>query len=337
MIHEPTLIRRRDRSIQIAIACARGGGLTQRVFGKKSNGAIIATLLLTVFIWGGSNAGTKYLVGSWPPGMIGSTRLLFAGLILLGILKWTGWLGPLTPLPSAVWRQLWWRGSLSLAVYIAVFNWAMHFTTASHVALYLGTAPVWALLWEERPARTWRSAQRYGAAALAATGVVVLFWPSLKSGTGNWRGELLAITASMMWAHYGIQCRRLSSTLSGAEISAHTMWRAGVLLLPVAVVEIARQGIGWRWQLAAVQCYCFLAGGVIAYALWNNPLQRWPTSQVFLFNNLIPISTMTWSHFLLGEAVTNTFWFAMVLIVAGVVLGQTRWEKVLGRRWVPAE
>ena len=261
-----------------------------------------------------------------------------AGLILMAILKWTSWLGHLTPLDAALRRELWWRGTLSvLAIYIAAFNWALHFTAASHVALYLGTAPVWALLWEERPARTWRSAQRYGAAALAASGVVVLFWPSLKAGTGNWRGELLGVTASVMWAHYGVQCRRLGAKLSGAEISAHTMWRSGVLLLPVAAFEIARQGFVWRWELVAIQSYCFLAGGVIAYALWNNALRHWPTSQVFLFNNLIPVSTMMWSHFLLGEAVTTTFWFAMMLIITGVVLGQTRWEKVLGRAWVPAE
>jgi drug/metabolite transporter (DMT)-like permease len=307
------------------------------VFAKRSNGAIIATLLLTVFIWGGSNAGTRYLVGFWPPGLVGCTRLLCAGAILMGILKWTRWLGTPTYLSAETRREIWWRGSLSLAIYIAVFNWAMHFTAASHVALYLGTAPVWALMWEQRPARTWRSAQRYGAAALAATGVVVLFWPSLKAGTGNWVGELLAVTGSVMWAHYGVQCRRLGEKLSGAEVSAHTMWRAGMLLLPVAVVEVARQGMVWSTKLALVQSYCFVAGGVIAYVLWNNALKHWPTSQVFLFNNLIPLSTMLWSHFLLGELVTQTFWLAMVLIVAGVVLGQTRWEKVLGRRWVPME
>ena len=81
------------------------------MFGKKSNGAIIGTLLLTVFIWGASNAGTKYLVGFWPPGLIGSTRLLCAGLILLAILKWTNWLGTLTPLDASLRRELWWRGT----------------------------------------------------------------------------------------------------------------------------------------------------------------------------------------------------------------------------------
>ena len=307
------------------------------MFAKKSNGAIIATLLLTVFIWGGSNAGTRYLVGFWPPGLVGSTRLLCAGLILLGILRWTRWLGKPTPLSPALRRELWWRGTLSLAIYIAVFNWAMHFTTASHVALYLGTSPVWALLWEERPSLTWRSFQRYGAAGLAASGVVVLFWPSLKSGSTSCVGELLGMVASLMWAHYGLQCRKLGERLSGAEVSAHTMWRAGVWLLPAAIFEIARQGMVWRLDLFVVQSYCIVAGGVIAYVFWNNGLRHWPTSQVFLFNNLIPVSTMLWSRVCLKEPVTQTFWVAMMLVVIGVVLGQTQWEKVLGPRWVPVE
>jgi len=307
------------------------------VFAKKSNGAIITALLLTIALWGASNTATKYIVTAWPPAFAGCTRFVCAGLILLAILKWTRWLGPLAPLTSQTRRELWWRGGLSLAVYIMLFNWALCLTPASHVALYLGTAPMWALVAEQRPAWNGRSAQRYGAALLAASGVVVLFWPSLKNGAGDWKGELLGISASVMWAHFGAQCRRLAERLSGAEISAHTLWRSGVLLLPVALVELTRHEIVWRWQLAASQAYCVLAGGVIAYALWNNALRHWPTSRVYLFNNLVPISTMIWAHYFLGEPVTATFWFAMCLIVAGVAVGQGRWERILGRRWIPAE
>jgi drug/metabolite transporter (DMT)-like permease len=54
-------------------------------------------------------------------------------------------------------------------------------------------------------------------------------------------------------------------------------------------------------------------------------LRRWPTSRVYLFNNLIPLSTATWAHFTLGEEVSPTFWLAMAMIVAGVMLGQWNW------------
>ena len=315
----------------------RLGGIHLPVFAKKSNGAIIATLITVVFLWGGSNAGTKYLVGAWPVGWVGCTRFIAAGLILLAILKWTRWLGALSPLTGRAKRDLWLRGAVMLAGYILVFNLALHFTAASHVALYLGMSPMWALMWDHPPAMSWRSAQRYGAAALALSGVVVLFWPSLHSGNSKWLGEALGLTASLLWATYGRQCRALGERLSGAEVSAHTMWRAGVLLLPMAAWEIASGGLVWRTDLVLVQGYCAIGGGVIAYALWNNALKHWPTSQVFLFNNLIPLSTMGWARVCLGEHLTPTYGLAMALVIGGMLLGQARWEKILGARWLPAE
>lgn len=309
---------------------------TQKVFAKKSN-SIAASLFLAVILWGANNVATKYVVGFWGPCWIGSTRLFCAGLCLLAILKWTRWLGKPSHLTAADKRELWLRGSLSLVFYIVAFTTAMHFTSPSHVALYLGTSPVWALLWDERPAMTLRSAQRYGAAALALTGVVVLFWPSLSAGGSKVVGEALGFAAGVLWANYGRQCRILGGKLSGVEVSAHTMWRAGLLLLPFGFLEIAKSGLLLRADIVLAQGYCILVGGVVAYSIWTNALRHWQTSQVYLFNNLIPLTTMGCAHFFLHEPVTHTFWVAMALVVAGVLLGQAKWQRVLGPRWVPLE
>lgn len=325
------------RSNENPIASARCHRLTQAVFAKKSNGGIAVSLVIAVFLWGGSNAGTKYVVQAWGPVWVGCTRLLVSGVCLLAILKWTRWLGKLSPLTAATKRDLWLRGGLSIAAYIVVFNWALYLSPASHVALYLGMSPVWTLIWEERPALTLRSAQRYGSAGLALAGVVVLFWPTFGKSNSSALGELLGFLASWLWANFGRQSRFLGAKLSGAEVSAHTMWRAGVMLLPLALLETFMSGLVLRADLFLVQGYCILTGGVIAYVLWNNALRHWQTSQVFLFNNLIPLFTMAWAYVCLHEAVTHTFWLAMALVVAGVLLGQSRWQKILGPRWAPLE
>ena len=114
----------------------------------KNNAVIAGSLLFTIFLWGGNNAGTKWLVMSWPPVFTGSIRFLLAGILLLAVLRFTKFLGAFQPLTPELRRQLWLRGGLTLAVYIIAFNWALRLTTASHVALYLGASPVWALLWE---------------------------------------------------------------------------------------------------------------------------------------------------------------------------------------------
>lgn len=309
------------------------------MFSQKHHGAIAASLVFAVFLWGGNNAGVKFLVQSWPPIWTGGSRFLCAGLLMMALLRWTKWLGASSPLTADLSRQLWWRGGVSLAAYIVAFNWAVQLTAVSHVALYLGAAPVWALLWEGREGvGRMELLKRYTAAGLALVGVVVLFWPALRqSGLGHWMGEMLGLGCSVLWTHYGRQCRKLGARLSGAEISAHVMWRAGLLLLPVAVVELCVRGASWNLRLGAIQLYCIVAGGVMAFALWNNALRHWKTSEVYLFNNLIPLSTMLWAHFTLGEPVTGTFWVAMGFIVSGVVIGQTNWLRAFAGRWLPME
>ena len=215
---------------------------------KANNGAIAAGLVFAVFLWGASNTGVKFLVRFWPPIALGSSRFLAAGLVLLALLRWTRLFGAQKkPLPAELEKALWWRGGLSLAVYIVVFNWALKLTALSHVALYLGAAPVWALLWEGRPDRSWKSAQRYGAAALAFCGVLVLFLPMLRNGRpGSILGEIMGMACGVLWTNYGVQCRALGRDLSGAEISAHTFLRAGLLMAPLAMIELSSSPIRWR-------------------------------------------------------------------------------------------
>ncbi len=297
---------------------------------KANNGAIAAGLAFAVFLWGASNTGVKFIVRFWPPIAVGSTRFLAAGLVMLALLRWTRLFGAQKkPLPADLEKALWWRGGLSLAVYIVVFNWALKLTALSHVALYLGAAPVWALLWEGRPEKSWKSAQRYGAAALAFSGVLVLFLPMLRNARpGSIVGEILGVACGVLWTNYGVQCRALGRDLTGAEISAHTFVRAGLLMAPLAMVELAGSPIQWRLDLVLVQSFCILGGGVAAFALWTNALRHWKTSQVYLFNNLIPLSNMAWANACLGEPITGTFWMAMLLIAAGVFAGQATWRRV---------
>jgi drug/metabolite transporter (DMT)-like permease len=304
---------------------------------KSNRGTIAAGLLLAVFLWGANNTGVKVLVKYWPPITVGSTRFLAAGLLMLALFRWTRWFGGKTRLTSEMKMLLWVRSGLSLAVYIVVFNWALKLTELSHVALYLGASPVWALLWEGPPEKNWKSLQRYGAAALAFCGVLVLFLPTLWHLGSGLLGEILGLACSVLWTNFGRQCRSLGSELSAMEISAHTFWRAGLLLAPFSLVELAGHKITWRTDLALVQLFCVVGGSVVAFALWNHGLRHWRTSQVYLFNNFIPLSNMAWANVCLGETITGRFWVSMLLICAGVILGQANWQRVFGGRWMPSD
>jgi drug/metabolite transporter (DMT)-like permease len=165
---------------------------------------------------------------------------------------------------------------------------------------------------------------RWIAAMLALSGVAILLWPALANTNVSLPGEIFGLASSLLWTNYGRQSRKLSKNLNGAEVTAHTMWRAGLWLLPIAFWELGRHGLPVTGKLIGVQGYCIIAGGVIAFGLWNRALGQWPASRVLLFNNLIPVSTMIWAYFCLGEPVTPTFLLALLLIGIGVGLGQAK-------------
>ena len=301
--------------------------LTRAVSSGKTNTSLAFGLLFAIALWGGNNAGTKWIVASWPPVWTGATRFLCAGALLLLVLRGTNWLGRYVTPSRELNRALWMRGGLSVAAYIVAFNGGLVFTSASHVALYLGAAPVWALIWESLENKQSPGVLHWIAALLALSGVAVLLWPALAASSVSLPGEFLGLSSSVLWTNYGRQSRKLSVDLNGVEVTAHTMWRAAVWLAPIAVIELLSRGVAVNPTILGVQAYCIIAGGVVAFAIWNRTLGYWPTSRVLLFNNLIPLSTMTWAHFFLGEPVTKTFVTAMILIVAGVALGQARPSK----------
>jgi drug/metabolite transporter (DMT)-like permease len=269
---------------------------------KKSDTVIALGLLLAVFLWGANNAGTKFIVREWPPVFTGSTRFLSAGLIMLAIFRWTNWLGEMKALTPLLNRQLWWRGGLSLAAVHCV----LQLGAAADVGVTCGALPrrvagLGVVLGRPAEEKLAELAALSGCADCAdrrngfvLSGLESLAWQHLD------RRSAWAVV-SVLWTNYGRQSRVLGANLSGAQATAHTMWRAGLLLLPFGLLEIPRANLHWRTDLFLAQLYCIVAGGVIAFALWNNALRVWPASRVLLFNNLIPLSTTSWSLFLSGR------------------------------------
>jgi len=280
----------------------------------------------------------KQIVTVWPPLFAGSTRFLVAGLLLLALLRWSRWLGPWKAPDDALAHALWWRAGFSLAVYIAACNWTLRFIPASHFALAMATAPVWALLAEGPAAQPAERRRRWIATILAFAGVGVLIAPAFRAGE-RWWGELLGIGTAVLWTWHNRQCKSVTPRLSGAAVTAHAMWRAGCLLLPLALVEawVAGKIPAADPRVIGMHAYCITLGGVIPFALWNDALGRWPVSRVALFGNLIPASTMGWAWATSGEPVSPTFGLSMALIVAGVVLGQTDLARHFRRGWIPEE
>ncbi|HAR00150.1 MAG TPA: hypothetical protein DCR61_12435, partial [Verrucomicrobiales bacterium] len=50
---------------------------------RDNSAAVVTGLIVAVFLWGGNNVATKYLVDTWPPIWTSCTRFLISGALLL--------------------------------------------------------------------------------------------------------------------------------------------------------------------------------------------------------------------------------------------------------------
>lgn len=297
--------------------------------GSNHSTNIVTGLVVAVFLWGGNNVATKYLVDRWPPVWTSCTRFLISGALLLLLARYTRWFGAYQPVSSDLNRALWWKGSLIFTAYILSFIWALRYSTAANMGLMFATSPVWALLWEIKQVERLELIKRFAAAFLTLCGVAILFKSTPTDQGSNWIGNGLGLLASVLWTVYSRVCRGFGHRLSSAQINGHNFVRTFVWLLPFAIYDQCTQDIPMQIKLWSAQIYSIIAAGVIAFALWTNALKQWPTSRVMLFVNLIPLTTVLCGWIFLNETVTATFWGAMLFVMTGVLLGlaDLKWIK----------
>ncbi|MSU35242.1 MAG: DMT family transporter [Pedosphaera sp.] len=311
-----------EKKNYLAVVLEANLGILRPVRDRSHQISIGLGLVLAAVLWGSNNVGLRYLVQQWPPVWTGASRFLCAGMLLTAGLRFTGWLGPTTRLSRGAQIQLWFRGGFSLAAYIAVCNGSLQYIPSSHFALHLAAAPVWVLIWEGQLAPSRHSFPKMSAALLTFSGVLLLLWPAIRNGQAPWYGEALGVCAGLLWTWYTRESQVHVREMTGIEVTAATMWRAGVWLLPLAAFELSVRPIHWDLRLLLIQAYSIVFGGAAAFVLWNRALKHWPASRVFLFGNLVPVSTMVWAFVLLNEPVTPRLGWALLLILAGVWLGR---------------
>jgi drug/metabolite transporter (DMT)-like permease len=156
---------------------------------------------------------------------------------------------------------------------------------------------------------------------LILAGIPVFSWDAL-TGTperaGAWRGDLLFVLSSVMWAAFGLlagrwRVRAVEATASIAILSllGSPIW---AMLVPMRL---------WNASLAAVAlqaAYQGLLVGVLATFLYMRVVALLGSVRAALFLPLVPIVTALTGAILLGEIPSALEIAGMLLVVAGMAL-----------------
>jgi drug/metabolite transporter (DMT)-like permease len=280
-------------------------------------------LLATVVLWALNITVSKYVLEhgflplAYAPLRYGAAAAVFAVFTLAveGTLRIGGR------------RALVLVGAAALVLWLnqVCFVYALELTTATTVALVLGTMPVFAAICSSLVGLE-RLTRRFWAAALVSFAGVALV--ALGSGgelSADLAGDAIAVGVSATWAAYSVAVAPLMGRYSPYRISAAVLLLMWPPLALTGAGQIGEQDFGDLGGLVWLG-FAFAVVGplVLTNVLWFTAVHRVGPSRASLFANLQPFIAAVFAVILLSESLSGLQAVGGAAIAAGILLARGR-------------
>ena len=277
-------------------------------------------IALLCSLWGGQQVLFKLSIHDIHPNMQIALRSAI-GCVLLAAFMWH------KGISLALWHGPWQAGTLVGALF--ALEWWMigeglRHTSASHVVVFLYTAPIFTAL----GLHVWRPEERLNwwqwvGVFICFGGIGLAFLGS--SGPTQldaqiWLGDCLALGAGGMWAATTVIVR--CSGLARIAATQTTLYQLliGALGIPLVCLLLNQTDIRWSPFLVA----SIIGQGVVisffSLLVWFWLLRHYLASRVSIFTFLAPLIGVGFSVWLLDEPLQNEFIWGALMVMTGVIL-----------------
>lgn len=283
-----------------------------------------AFALVYVF-WGSTYLAMRVAVRDVEPFIIGGTRYLISGPIMLAVCALTG---RKIGLNLRDGLRLLAIGFLLLSVGNMCVVWGETFVTSSLAALVVAIVPIWVVALEAWVFRAGRiSRQGLAGLAVGIAGLIVLLWPKITSGTRLGRLELLGsgilAMGSLGWAWGSILSHRWSFRVDVFTACAWQMTFAGIVNAVLAVLTGELRHWHWTATAALAIGYLVICGSWIGFTAYIWLLEHVPPPKVATYAYVNPIVAVFLGWLLLKENVDGFMLAGTVIIIAAVAMVNT--------------
>jgi drug/metabolite transporter (DMT)-like permease len=260
--------------------------------------AVDLMLLGTVLLWALNIVVTRYvLTHGWRPLAYGTIRYFAATALFWGFTYQR-------ERTFAVRRRQWRLVALA-AVLIFLnqlgFVYSVHLTTASTVALVLGTTPVFvgiisSVIGLERLSRVF-----WIAAVLSFVGVAFVAAGAHGGISGDVWGDLIALATAATWAAYSVTIAPLMRRYSPYRISALVLGLGWIPLALASIGQLSRQGFSFGALVWLGFGYAVIGPLFLTNILWFTAIDRVGPARASLFANVQPFFSVIFALLLLHE------------------------------------
>lgn len=297
---------------------------------SKLIGFVLA--ILSIFIWGITFVSTKSLLNDFSP-----LEILFIRFVLAYVALWC-----IKPKQMVVAKKheifFAMAGLFGITIYQLAENIAINFTNASNVSIIVSICPMFTaiftqLFFKEKHI-TWKFILGF---IISITGVIFVSFNGRLNLELNPRGDLLSLLAAVSWGFYSIFVSLINKyQYEPICATRKSFFYAIIFMLPLIVLgglksdvtsslyvcfnieeNIRRfsQGINWL-NLGFLG---FLASA-FCFAAWNKACETLGTVKTTIGIYLIPVVTIVFAFFALGEKITIIGCIGALLTIAGLFI-----------------
>lgn len=287
---------------------------------RSLDATAIATLVLLCAIWGIQQTILKATASDMSPTLQIGLRSGIGCLLLAIMMKLQG-----TSL--ALQRGPWLAGLFAGTLFAAEFLFigeGLKRTSASHVVVFLNTAPIFTALGLHFliPEERLRWAQWLGVGA-CFSGIAIAFLGGLgrgpTDGTLLW-GDLLGLLSGASWGATTVIIR--SSKLSDIPATQTTLYQllCAFVVLTAFSVSLGEHHAPWTPVLAASVIGQGIVIAFFSLVTWFWLMTRYLASRLVVFTFLSPLLGVGFGVWLLGEPLTPEFVWGAALVLTGVIV-----------------
>ncbi|MBL8047426.1 MAG: EamA family transporter [Chthonomonas sp.] len=276
-------------------------------------------LLVTVVLWAGNFAAIKALHQQLSTEAVALLRTIPTAIFFVIVAKWQGESLRFTS-PEHAWRSIL-QGFLSMGIYMILFLAGLHRTNENAGAIIMATSPLMTgLLSVVFKQDKFRWDVLIGA-AIALGGIGVIFGHGSEK-PGELLGNFLVFAGALVWALSVIVIRPLLRDHSPAKLTAQAMIGGCLVMIPFG--WSATMQVEWASILPltwAALLYTSILSGGVAFITYYQGISEIGAARATLYQYLIPPTAILIGHFLLGTPILTTQIVGLVIVLAGVMLG----------------
>jgi drug/metabolite transporter (DMT)-like permease len=285
---------------------------------------IIAFAMLYV-LWGSTFMAIAVAVKHMPPTVMGATRFLASGAIML---LWCLLSGRKIGINLRELGLLTLIGVLLLTGGNVVVGWAEKYVPSGVAALLLAVTPIWVAIIEALILKSDRLA-RGGVIGLAlgTAGLAILLWPKLHATSAIGRmelyGSIALMFAALSWTVGSLVSKRTKLSVDIFTATGWQMLLAGIVNSLIALPLGHFNQVHWNtasfWSVA----YLVVGGSLLGFTAYIWLLEHVPTAKVATYSYVNPIVAVILGVVFLNEKLDGYIIAGSAVIVAGVILVTT--------------